>query len=164
MELVKVTNSGLVVKYNGHFQAIILLNHSETFVTVDCFLNTSSVWLLWLRSYILFLFLALTLSLSFPLTLFLFCFPDFSLWTFYLSSPIVLVASATISACDTFQTHLSFPYCCLSTGSIHPTTSWSFFWMFLSYLFSFLQNWTHLFTSLSCIFYLREEHVIYSAF
>lgn len=163
MELVKVTNSSLVVKYNGHFQAIILLHLSEAFVTVDCFLKTSSLWLLWLLSYILFFSCSHSLSLS-HLSCFFSVSPtshsEHSTWAvpscLWLQPPSLLWH---------FPTHLSFPYCCLSTRPIYPTTSWSYFWLFLSDLhFSFLQNWTPLFTSISCIFYLRKKSVICSAF
>lgn len=124
MELVKVKNSCLVVKYNGHCSGN-LIHFSEAFVTIDCF----SISLLFgFHDFFL---------ISSPLSLLLFpIFPLSSLFFWLLT--LNILSEQSHDAYDfhhhTFQTHLSSPYHCLSSRSIHPTTCWFFFWMFHSHL------------------------------
>lgn len=137
MELVKVTNSWLIVKCNGHFQATILL------YLLTAFLTSLSVCLS--ISFSLSLHLYLTPTPSFPL-------PFLFLWlvTQNMSNPHTLVASTT--------SPILMPILMSNYLLI-------LLWMFHSYLnVSFFPKQTHPFTSFSCILYLHEENVILSAF
>lgn len=138
------------------FQTIIFLFLSEAFISTDCFFNISSLWLLWLLSHIHILSLFPFIP-TFSLSLFLPHFSGYSLWHILPEQSHHACGFNHHVHCDTFQTHLPYPYHCVELQAQCPTTCWFFFWMFHSYLsFSFFKI-TFILSHLS----ISEENAIF---